>query len=1426
MMDAGRHPNIDLLTCSELTSLSGKAGNFTATIRVNPRYVKQNDCVGCGECVEACPITVPNEFDLGLMPRKAIYRAFPQAVPSSFAISKRGTPPCTAGCPIHQNAQGYIALIGKGRYDEALEVILRENPLPSICGRVCTHPCMENCSRGKVDEPVNIPALKRFATEHSNNWTIKPPAKERKEKIAIVGSGPGGLMCAHVLRQKGYKPTIFESAKTAGGMLTVGIPSFRLPREKIAEDIQRLVKSGIEIKTGVTIGKDVTLEKLRKDYAAVFLAIGTHIERKLNVKGEDFKGVWGGIEFLRQVNAKGTAKIGKKVVVIGGGNSALDAARTARRCGAEVQIVYRRSRAEMPADPREIIEAEAEEIELTFLATPAEILGDEKSAVKGLKCVRMKLGEADASGRAVPVPISNSTFEIACDSVIVTIGQSADMETLGDKLGLQTTRLNTFEVNELTGETSLPGVFAGGDCVTGPDVVVNAMFGGKKAAISIDRYLRKRNLEKGREQEGPFRSLYEVDIEGVLMQKSIPAPVIEMKKRLKSFDEVHTGYTEEQAIAEAERCLQCGICCDCEQCVAACKREAIDHSMLPRDEVVNVGSVVVASGFEEFDPTSMGCFGGGRFLNVLTGLQFERLLAASGPTKGHVYRASDNCVPKSIVWVQCVGSRGEGGNDYCSRFCCMNAIKGAMLALEHEPSIEKLYMFYTDIRAFGKGFEEFVERAKQDKRIEFIRARPSKIVEDTESHDLTIFVETNGKSRKLTTDMVVLSTGAIPSESTKRLAEILKIDVKQDGFFATRDLSTTLIESTRSGVFVCGGSVGPEIIPEAVAQASGAASLAISYLSEESRLPEPEPVPEITDLDGPPRVGVFVCHCGANIGGTVDVEELAKEAALLPDVVYSGDELFACAQSSQRHIQEIIQEHNINRVVVAACTPRTHEPVYRAALAEIGLNPYLFEMANIRDQCTWVHAKDKQGAQIRARDQIRMAVARARQLVPLHSGKVPVEKRVLVVGGGISGVEAALAVARRGLPVELVESASELGGLLAKNQLNSLYPKGESAPEEMFRRVQALKLAGVEVHTNSTIQSISGFLGNFEVMIERAPTEHGGSTLKRIKCGAVILATGAGVYDPTGRFGYGEYKNVVTNLELERKFAEEEDIKIEGLSDKPQTAAFILCVGSRGDAGNPGCSSYCCPTTIKQALQLREQGIDVVVFYQDMRTVDAGMEELYREARGAGVLFIRVESHSQIQVRGESRAERIEAFDSLLGETVSLPVDLVVLAVGMIPREPQTTELQSLFKIPRGSDGFLLERHPELGPVETTADGVFICGTLQGPKGIAAATAQATAAAGKASISVGRDYVVLEPAIAEVNKALCRACSTCVDICPYHAISIQQENGNSFAMVTAAQCKGCGTCAAWCPTGAIRSNHFTDTQIGAMVDAVLEELSV
>jgi len=854
----------------------------------------------------------------------------------------------------------------------------------------------------------------------------------------------------------------------------------------------------------------------------------------------------------------------------------------------------------------------------------------------------------------------------------------------------------------------------------------------------------------------------------------------------------------------------------CDHCMKACDVGAIDFDMEPEEFEVNVGAVVVSVGFQEFDARQLGNYGYGRFANVVTSLELERMLNASGVTEGHVVRPSDRKTPQRIVFIQCVGARGEGGHPYCSRFCCMNAVKDSMLVRQHDPEVQEVTILHTDLRAFGKGFDDFVKRSQDEKSAIYLRGRPAKVEFVSEDDTLEVFVEdTLGHvQRRIPTDLVVLSVAAAPNEGAQGLAELLGIGVDDYGFIARRDRAVSAVETTREGIYVAGSAVGPQVIPDCVAQASAAAARAQTFLTGQ-RVEEQRATIEPLDLSGPPRVGVLVCHCGVNIAGVLDVNDLAAYADTIPDVVASQTHLFACSSAGQDVLVELIHQHHLNRLVIAACTPRTHEPVFRETCARIGFNPFLLEMVNIRDQCSWVHIRQREAAQEKARTLIRMGVAKVRHSEPLHEGEVPMTRAALVIGGGIAGIQAATDLAGQGFPVTLVEKSDRLGGRLADPNVKYLYPDMRPAAEVLERKLRRLGETNARILLNTEVKSIRGFVGNFEATLQ-------GVIEETLPIGAIILAVGADLYEPRGEYRYGEFPNVITSEELERRFCESSGDGTDGRH--PKSAAFILCVGSRQADGFTGCSRYCCPTAIKQAIQLCRQGIDTTIFYRDIRTVSAGAEEMYRQARGMGVLFVRIPPGERPEVVGKARAEAVRCRDDLLGRRIEVPADLVVLSVGMRPRQPETDRFHKLLKASVGLDGFFLERHPELAPVETAVEGVLLAGTVQGPKDIVDTVAQASAAAAKASVFLAFDKVKLDPVVAVAQKKKCRGCGTCVDVCPFHAPElVELAGGMYFARINASLCKGCGTCGAWCPSGAITCKHFTDRQVHAMIDSFFGE---
>ncbi len=840
----------------------------------------------------------------------------------------------------------------------------------------------------------------------------------------------------------------------------------------------------------------------------------------------------------------------------------------------------------------------------------------------------------------------------------------------------------------------------------------------------------------------------------------------------------------------------------CGKCIEVCQRGAINFEMEAEEIRIAVAGVIVATGFDEMRPTEIRNLGYGSSQDILTGLEFERLLNAAGPTGGHVLRRSDGKVPKSIAFVQCVGSRDSRYNSYCSRVCCVYSIKQCMVAKDHEPEISNFYYFYRDMRAYGRGFEEYYRRGGDQAGITYIKSSPSSIVSNSNG-GLTIRYEdpSTCKPSQLAVDMVVLSCAMVPSKGTRELAEALGVEVDTDGFFKIQDPLIDPTASTREGVFVCGCASGPKDIPDSVAQASAAAARALSYLGE--RILQDEPPLPMNDPDEQARIGVFVCHCGLNIAGVVDSRGVAEYAKSLPNVVYATDNLYTCSDDTQRKIEDAIRQENLNRVVVAACTPRTHEPIFRQTCAKAGLNPYLFEMANIRDQCSWVHSDRPQDATEKAKDLVRMAVSRARLLRPLQRKHVPVEQKALVVGAGIAGIEAAIAIAKLGIEVFLIEKLDRLGGKLLN--LHDLFPFAKPAKELLKAKLTEIDKLPIEVITGATVESVDGFVGNFKVKVKG----------KDLKVGAIVIAVGGDVRIPEGGFCYGKHPNILTSLEFEDLLARN------GLPENSRVT-FIQCVGARESDGYTGCSRFCCHVSLKQALDATKMRSRVTIVHRDVRSFSRYGEDLYAEARRAGVVFLRTDEHHMPRINLKNGSIEIETFDAGLSSQISLVTDYVVLAIPIVPAA-SARHLSEMLRVPLGSDGFFLEKHVKLGPLETNTEGIFICGCSQYPKDISDTLAQAAGVATKVGALLSRSYVELEPATASVDKNLCRACGTCIEICEYNAPNLVADGERVYVSINEALCKGCGTCASHCPADAITARHFTDEQITAMIEMLFKE---
>ncbi len=840
----------------------------------------------------------------------------------------------------------------------------------------------------------------------------------------------------------------------------------------------------------------------------------------------------------------------------------------------------------------------------------------------------------------------------------------------------------------------------------------------------------------------------------------------------------------------------------CKACQKFCPTGAVDFEMQEVQREIKVGSVIISAGFKPFDPSPYVQYSYANFPNVVTALEFERILAASGPWMGHLVRPSDEAEPKKIAWIQCVGSRDINACDhpYCSAVCCMYAIKEAVIAKEHSKTELDAAIFFMDMRTFGKDFERYYENA-QEEGVRFIRSRIHSI-NQLEDKSLQIeYATDDGHAMLEEFDMVVLSQGLEVSPETVEMCKKLDIDLGSSNFISTG--SFTPVASSRPGVYVCGALAGPKDIPLSVMEASAAACAAAGKLSEArgTLAKEHEIPPQVPVAGDPPRVGVFVCSCGINIAGVVDVEAVVEYAKGLPYVTHVENNLFSCSQDTQDKIAATIKEQGLNRVVVAACTPRTHEPLFQETLVDAGLNKYLFEMANIRNQDSWVHSDLPEMATEKAKDLVRMAVAKAALLQPLEEVQLEVDPGALVIGGGLAGMNAALELAQQGFSCHLVERDNALGGNARSLRVTAKDEAVAPYIEELAQRIADEPL--ITLHLGSTIKDVDGFVGNFKTTLSSDQGE------EVVEHGVAIIATGAAEYKPN-EYAYGAHPKVMTHLEIDSALmAGELDPK------KVNSLVLIQCVGSR-EPERPYCSKVCCAHSVETALHFKEQNPEcqVVVLYRDIRTFGE-RELLYKEARGKGVLFVRYGVEQKPVVEPDGEGLKVTVRDHVLGRELLIEADVVGLATAIVSHK--AADLAQMFKVPMDEDGWFLEAHQKLRPVDFATDGVFMAGLAHYPKPIEEAVAQAQAAVARAVTVLSSKEMMLSGTVAWIEQNKCVGCGVCWTVCPYQAIE-QDENG--LAVVNEALCKGCGTCVASCRSGAPNLRGFTNQGVMAQIMAL------
>ena len=840
----------------------------------------------------------------------------------------------------------------------------------------------------------------------------------------------------------------------------------------------------------------------------------------------------------------------------------------------------------------------------------------------------------------------------------------------------------------------------------------------------------------------------------------------------------------------------------CKACEKFCPTGAINFNDQPRELTINVGAVLIAPGRRVYNPALYDTFGYQKSPNIVTSLEFERILSPTGPFSGHLIRPSDNKPPQKIAWIQCVGSRDmhPGSQPYCSAVCCTYAIKQAIMAKEHQKGELDTAIFYIDIRAHGKDFERYYNRAGE-MGVRFVKSKISTIHRDgVNDHLLIRYTNEAGRRIEEPFDIVVLSVGFRVSIQAPDLAH--KLGIKLDQYQHALTSSFEPVQTSKPGIFVCGVFEGPKDIPQSVIESSAAAAMAESVLAESrNSMIRIKETPEEIDVRGePPRIGVFVCHCGTNIAGFIEIQQIVEYAKTLPNVVFVEDNLFSCSQDTQEKLVQVIRERHLNRVVVAACSPRTHEGLFQETILNAGVNKYLFEMANIRNQCSWVHSGEKENATQKAKDLLRMAVSKVGLLQPLYDPEIKMKPSALVIGGGLSGITAAKNLAQQGYSTYVVEKNEVLGG-----QALSLHTtwQGEDVQQRLTQLITDVESdPNINILTNTRVKKADGFVGNFQTTVETAGKE------QVIEHGVTIIATGATEFKPD-QYLYGKDPRVMTALELGRKFIDDSLL----LNDI-QSAVFIQCVGSRIKE-RPYCSKVCCTRSVKNAIKLKElkPGMDVFIIYRDMRTYGL-REDLYREARAKGVVFVRYDVEKGLEVSETSDSLNIRCTSTVLQRKLEINADMLVLATAIVP--PRENPIARLFKVPVNDDGFFVEAHVKLHPIDFATKGVFVCGLAHSPKPLDESIAQGLGAASRAATFLSREKIRGNAIVSRINDQLCRGCRQCQEACPYQAIEFRKDR--MACEVNQAVCTGCGSCTVACPTGAAAVSHFDNRQMTAMVE--------